>query len=199
MGERRQELLDKANKTDDPTARKNLVDWIERKFTEGKTSTNYQREYEAYRAIDNALKHNIKITEEQLEREYGGHVNDSQMKAIIKYYKDKGNVGGMSRTEAENWFEHFTTKKADDRPESFSKYWEYLKTQLEPGKKPKADDYKKWSNEWMNTKGWVDNRFWNDPEDIPRSKAIKKGKLEKFQEGAKLPNNAFELDTDLSI
>ena len=165
-----------ANDVIDPKAREHLLRLGESKYKK-EPEVNFLLENEAYEKIDAAIKVGDQLTPEELIREYGANLTRQKMEDVLEYQRGGGNLKGLRRTEAERWFKNMTSKKADERPKAFSDYWDFLKAQLVPGKKPTVADYENWTSIWMKTPGTgIDAGFmFFNKDEVSRSAAIKGG------------------------
>ncbi len=118
---------------------------------------------------------------EQLQLEYGDRLTPGDLEEVVKYQLNGGNVGGLKNSEATSWFKKYTSRTPEDRPEAYSAFWDFLKSKLEPGKKPTANDIKTWAVEFLTTPGVVQNSLLFFDRAKTRGEAIRAGDLEDFQ------------------
>lgn len=179
------------DKTRDPDTRKELLRLSNYYYPDPKdpkpVKTDFLKFIDAQKSIDLGLQQGSPISDEKLIRTYQPFMTASDMEELIKYSKNGGNIGDMSKADADRWFKFYTEKKPEERPEAYGTYWNYLKDQLEPGKKPTTDDYKKWSDEWFTSEGVTpDGGFAFFDLSSTRAKSIKKGVAEGFKETTKV-------------
>jgi len=179
------EFLRLVDKTRDPATRKELIRLSNYYYPETAkpVKTDFNQFIDAQKRIDLGLQQDAPISDAELIRTYQPFLSQSDMEEVLRYSKNGGNIGGMSKADADRWFKFFTERKPEERPEAYGTYWNYLKQQLEPGKKATTDDYKKWSDEWFQAEGVTpDGGFAFFDLKSTRALAIRKGVAGGFDE-----------------
>ncbi len=177
------QFLKAVDETTDTNTRKELLRLAEFYYRSSGTPTNtdWAKYTEARQVVDQAIQNGEALTTEELIRKYEAYMKPSQFKAVLDYNEKGGNIGGLSQTDANKLFKAFTEKKPEERPEASGQFWDYLVSQLEPGKKPTQNDLNAWATDWFKKADVVEDGglMWLDKE-MSRADAIKQNQFEDF-------------------